>query len=131
MHYRFLTLAILHRHGDLQPGEVEYVMPVARGEIQLAESDDLRAFCMSRARCPMATCWSACPGHTPIPLFVATRFCPTNSSQEPGRMRRLSRHAPTEPFTSGLSSSRSWLTSSHLPHNRKPTHWVKSSPTCS
>ena len=46
MQYRFITLAIPHRCGDLQPGEVNHVMPVARGEIQLNESDELRSFCL-------------------------------------------------------------------------------------
>jgi hypothetical protein len=52
MHYRFVTLAIPHRHGDPRPGEVDYVTPLARGEIQLNESDELRPFCLVRGAMP-------------------------------------------------------------------------------
>jgi hypothetical protein len=52
MHYRFITLAVLHRHGDIQPGEVGHVFPIARGEIQLQDTDELRAFCLVSGEMP-------------------------------------------------------------------------------
>jgi hypothetical protein len=58
MQFRFVTLAIPHRHGDLQPAEVGYAVPVARGEIQL------NASVWFVGPCPTATYWSACRGRT-------------------------------------------------------------------
>ncbi len=45
MRYRFITLAVPHRQGDIEPGKVDHVFPIARGEIQLAQPDELRSFC--------------------------------------------------------------------------------------
>jgi hypothetical protein len=52
MQCRFISLVIPHCHGDLQPGEVDHVMPVARGEIQLEQTDELRRFCLVGGEMP-------------------------------------------------------------------------------